>query len=349
MTVAPPLPNKQPTNALELVQRYGEKHHLIAPCTDRFSEGSSLIVPSATQVRIDPNPEHGEVFRVGAKKIDDKWVDQLTLARPALERIAQAAGLTWDARLTRPLTLTRDYIVYQAVGVVRLPDGTPMRIIGTREIDMEVIEDESRQGQARKLLGRKDGEYNDLRLDQRAEVDRAVRAEVLMFRKHRLARAETGAKLRAIRSLGLKSTYTAAELAQPYVVVRWSLNPEHARSQTERAALWGDWTGPLPADPLPALEIHDDALDEIHGLDEGSALGVVEAEEMEGDEAEAETPADELVALAWCEHLELVLGLTPRRQQELRLHHAKAQRLAGAAPEALEAYCAWLREQLPKT
>lgn len=304
-----------PSTVLALIARYGEKSHLLAPCTDRFSEGTSFIIPSATQIRIDPNPERGEVFRVGAKKVGDQWVDQLTLARPALERIAQAAGLTWDARLTRPLTLTRDYIVYQAVGCVRLPDGTPMRIVGTREIDMEVIEDESRQGQARKLLGRKDGEYNDLTPEQRTEVDRAVRAEVLMFRKHRLARAETGAKLRAIRSLGLKSTYTAAELAQPYVVLRWSLNPDHEYAQAERRALWGDQIGPMPENPLPDLEIHDE---------EEAGLGVLDAEEIEGAQEQAESASS---LIANIEYFEAQLDLNPRARQELHLKYGVTPKL----------------------
>lgn len=287
------------TALISALDRYGKNVHLLCVATDRFSEGNGLVVPQATQVFVNPDPQAGDVYRMGSKPVRigstaTVYVDQYALSKSALERIAMAMGVTWDSTQTRPVVVTKDTVVYQAVGYVRLPDGTRVKISGVREIDLEVIAEESRLLQTRKLKREeflssvedkatkgdykkadeysKSASYEDLSDLERAAVDRAVRAEVIEIRKHRMARAETGAKKRAIRQLGLKSTYTDEELKKPFLCVRWGLNPEHEFARAEMRALWGDQVGPMPANPLAqmdAVQAAQDAQDADFTVEEG--------------------------------------------------------------------------------
>lgn len=258
-----------PINALSLVERYGDKVHLIAPATDRFSVSSDLMVPYATQIIINPNPQAGDVHDIEGK---------LVLSAVSLSRLSTAAGIVWSERQTRPLTVTKDYICYRAVGYLRLPCGSSIPLIGTKEIDMDAIAAESRIKKCKKLFGAR--AYDSLTEEERRQVDNAVNIEMATFRKHRLARAETGAKTRAIRSLGVRSSYGAAELARPFTVVRWGVNPSHEYAQAERAALWGELSGQMPVNPLPA---HEDLHDELGEAEETEVEVLSESEEMEGD------------------------------------------------------------------
>ena len=311
--------------ALELYQRYGGQGHLLAPATDRFTTGSEVVVPHATQLIIDPNPKGGEVHIIGGK---------CALSRVALDRIAQAAGVTWEPAKCGATTLDRDYIVYQVVGYIRKPDGTLDTITGTKEIDMAVIEEESRMLQARKLLDDKTADYSDLDEGQRTLVDKKVRAEVLEFRKHRLARAETGAKNRAVRSLGLKGVYPPQELQKPFVVIRWGLNPEHPYALAERRALFDHQAPALPSNPLPEAPEPLDVAGDLGGL------GLVEAEgdDEEGAVFDAEEEGAQILDL-----LDSPLFDDDERQQALARVQAIEQ--DGAALAALKAELADRLEQ----
>lgn len=332
-------PNDPPRiNALSLVERYGDKVHLIAPATDRFSVSSDLMVPYATQIIINPNPQAGDVHDIEGK---------LCLSAVSLSRLSTAAGIVWSERQTRPLTVTRDYICYRAVGYLRLPDGSSIPLIGTKEIDLDAIAAESRIKKCKKMFGGK--AYDGLEEEQRRQVDNAVDVEMATFRKHRLARAETGAKTRAIRSLGVRSSYTAAELAKPFTVIRWGINPQHEYARAERQALWGELSGQIPANPLPALEVHDEALDEALEAEETEAETVAE-QETDLDDQPPKTAVDQEQAdrAGLTERIvvfEAMLELKPRRVQELRIHHAKHADLAKASDEGLAHYHDWLKKQ----
>lgn len=348
--------NPPPINALSLVERYGDKVHLIAPATDRFSVSSDLMVPYATQIIINPNPQAGDVHDIEGK---------LVLSAVSLSRLSTAAGIVWSERQTRPLTVTKDYICYRAVGYLRLPDGSSIPLIGTKEIDMDAIAAESRIKKCKKMYGGR--AYDSLSEEERRQVDNAVNVEMATFRKHRLARAETGAKTRAIRSLGVRSSYAAAELAKPFTVVRWGINPSHEYAQAERQALWGELSGQMPANPLPALEIHDEGLDEIHGAEETEVEVLSESEETHADQPpptaadaiiqpeldrlenwEAEEQADRAGMIERITAIETALQLKPRRTQELRIHHAKHANLAEAPCAGLADYHDWLKAQTPQ-
>lgn len=200
-------------------------------------------------IQVNPDPKMGEVFETGYNS------GKFALQRPALERIAICAGITWDPRETKVLRAERDYALYQAVGYMRSESGETITLTGTKEIDMSVVEDEMRAEQTVKVFNAGNQNYKtwnrkvmyeELSPEMRAKVDGLTRREVTVYRKHKLARAETGAKLRAIRSMGLKSAYTGEELARPFVIVRVVPNPHdpmvRASMRQATLSLYGEGT-----------------------------------------------------------------------------------------------------------
>ena len=120
--------------------------------------------------------------------------------------------------------------MYTAVGYVRNFDGTPREIFGTKEMDL-------REGSAQveALVERAQGQKAD-------GTDRKdPKKQIREMRLHLLSHAETKAKLRAIRSLGIKSGYTEEELRKPFAVARvmWTGrtdDPELRRMFAEKTA-----------------------------------------------------------------------------------------------------------------
>lgn len=262
------------------LQPYGQNYLLIAPGADRFSEPAPFMAPYPTLVQISTDPDKGQVFKVGTKNLNGQWTDVFALSAPALRIISHAAGIIWHPRLCRAIVDERERIVYEAVGCIRLPDGSMQVVKGTREIDLRDLEEEAVILQARKWvqnqkLGalnkkwsdmkpaeqyafteeiKKEADFDTLPAEAQAQVRRLVKMEMIEFKKHRHARAETGAKKRAVFDLGIPTAYTAADLARPLLFVRWGLSPTSDRSQWEMRALWGESSGPAPKSPLQSEE-----------------------------------------------------------------------------------------------
>lgn len=207
-----------------------------------------------SEVKIDPNPDSGEVFKVGSKQGEGgKYEDVLYPAKPALFKIAAAAGIVWNWNACGPVgTPSRDYIMYRAVGAIRLPDGSWQPITAHKEIDIAVIEEEVRIQYVKKASGalnaekdnykgewrkykafNKNGEEYEkngyfLNEDEKKRyVNDKTHADIIQWRKNKLGRAESGAMLRVIRAaLGMKASYSRAELEKPFVVPRIDFTPD---------------------------------------------------------------------------------------------------------------------------
>jgi len=225
-----------------LLQEASEKYHLVSPATacGRLPEGTGVALST---VMVDANIENGEVYPVGGGK--------LGLGKVSLDRIAAAAGISWDATQSRRMDDGRDpyYCHYKAVGAYRSFDGTEVQIQGEKEMDMR---DGSPQIEALQARIR----------DKSKNAD----AQIREMRLHILAHAESKARLRAIRSMGIRSSYLPKELEKPFVVARimWTgetndpeLRREFARMQAMAfmggtRALYGV---PLSAPGLPPASV----------------------------------------------------------------------------------------------
>lgn len=199
-------------------------------------------------VSVSADPDSGDVFNVGSRWNAEtrQSIPLYCLAKPALMRIAAAAGIVWNWRESGAVSITRDYVCYKAVGAIRLPDGSWQPILANKEIDLEVIEDEIRDQYAKKADGGVSaadaklykGEWRKLQdrnvyylaeNEKSRYIEANVRANMIQWRKNKLMRAETGAMLRVIRAaLGIKSQYTQAELQKPFIVPRIDFSPDYS-------------------------------------------------------------------------------------------------------------------------
>lgn len=167
--------------------------HLVSPATvcGALPPGCAVAL---SVVQVD---EAHETYDVGGGK--------LGLGKSALDRISAGAGISWDAHQSRRLDDGSDphYCAWQAVGTYRRFDGTECQVIGNKEMDL------------------RPGSPQVIALEERAKKkNRSADQQVREMRMHIVGHAETKARLRAIRSLGIRSSYEPAELRKPFVVAR---------------------------------------------------------------------------------------------------------------------------------
>lgn len=209
-----------------------EKHPdpLVRQFQDMRSRGYNTLMPSATvlqnipphmQVSIDiitinTDPALKEVYNTGSDKNP-----QLGLGKTAIMKIASAAGLQVDPILTKRLDDRKDrrYCAYQAVVWLTKPDGTRLCFKAEKEYDLDVIEEKILEQKKARATGRYAKDWEKVP----GWAEEQTRKELLQIREHLASLCETKAILRAIRGvMAIKTSYTPAELAQPFAVARVS-------------------------------------------------------------------------------------------------------------------------------
>jgi hypothetical protein len=177
------------TDALRVASALG---HLVAPAPicGSLPEGCAMSIAA---VHIDAKTE---TYPINGKQ---------GLSKVALDKISGAAGISWVTRDTKRLDNGSDprYCHYRAVGRVRDFDGTVRALSGEVEID-------ARDGSP--LI--------DEIITKAKAAKRDPMPQIIELRKFLLRHAESKAKNRAIRSLGVRTAYTQAELAKPFVVAK---------------------------------------------------------------------------------------------------------------------------------
>lgn len=228
---------------MKIIEQYDHSTANVLVPTQTITQVSPWHAARTSVVQVNPDPAAGDVFKVGSRyNAQTKQSEDLyCLAKPALMRIAAAAGIVWNWRESGPQALQRDYVVYRAVGAVRLPDGSWQPIVGTKEIDLTVVEEELREAnlaKAQELASDpKKREYlRGMTPEQWAEVQ--TRTAMIQWRKNKLMRAETGAMERVIKAaLGIKSQYTREELQKPFIVPRIDFSPDYSDPEVRRALI----------------------------------------------------------------------------------------------------------------
>lgn len=166
-------------------------------------------MPHMSIVQVDAGKDAGETYPLPGGKFG--------LSKVVLDRIAQAGSITWIPDACQSGWRTPRKYRYFAVGVVKGLDAVRRTIIGEKEIDLDVVDEELRQNLPKRWerMERKP----HMGFDQ--WFKNTLAEESLQFKKHVAARCESGAKNRAIRSAyGLKSSYSAEELKHPFVIPR---------------------------------------------------------------------------------------------------------------------------------
>lgn len=235
---------REPSKINEQLKLASTTMHLVSPATvcGSLPEGCEIALSTVHVNSDDSLNGPGEVYKTGGGK--------LGLAKATLDRIAAAAGITWDPNESQRIDDGHDphYVMFKAVGYCRSFDGTQRTIFGTKEMDLR---DGSPQIEALNDRIKTDAQGN------KGTADKQIRE----MRLHILGHAETKARLRAVRSIGIKTGYTKDELQKPFVVARlmWTgrsadpeLRKEFAR-MTATAMLGGvsSMYGGTPALPSP--------------------------------------------------------------------------------------------------
>lgn len=237
----------------QLKSEKGKGAHLLAAAT--LQTIPAMHRPVVTSVNIDPDPKNKEVYpqRGGG----------LSLSAIAFKKIADAMGIQWvpEECGRRDDGRDPDYVCYRMSGLVKALDGTWRKIIGDKEIRMSVIREEltdSYRDKAQKYLDDpKDGpDFRKYYPDEAAVeqwVSEKVRQDALQMRKHMLSRAQSGALARATKSIGIRETYTAQELNEPFVFPKLVFTPDPTNPQ-DRAFLLAQGAGAMnqlyrPAEP----------------------------------------------------------------------------------------------------
>ncbi len=186
------------------------------------------------QVKIDSDPDSGDVFKVGSKKVGNDWQDVLSLSKTAILKLATAAGIVWNWQETKVLSVSKDYVLYQAVGAMRKPSGEWIPLKATKEIDLDVIEAETYESNLETANRLPTNKLDHLTPEQWA--DAKTKKNMLQWRKNKLMRAETGAMLRVVRALlSVKHQYSAAELKKPFAVPTVDFAPDYSDPEVRKA------------------------------------------------------------------------------------------------------------------
>jgi len=225
------------TEVLDLDVYRKQGANVLSPVSKITERISPFYVVKLTAVKIDPNPGNGEVYPVGRKEVSKGvWKDTFALHKNALEKLGLAMGVEWIEVRRVDDRSDRNYVAYIAKGRYRGFDGTWKYIVGDGELDLVAIEEEVRAEQEEKVASPKFKESSKYKehahifkdMTPAEIIEWLVRREMLQWRKNKEARAATRAKLRALRSLGIKSSYTREELERPFIVVRTEFQPDES-------------------------------------------------------------------------------------------------------------------------
>ena len=188
---------------VDAIRVLGERFNLVNPggaigddLPQLYAAGISFVFPSL---------EH-ETYPIAGR-------NELGIGKTALERIAAAAGVRWNPQLCGRIDegSSPHIVEYQAAGVVLQLDGTERMIHASKRVDLRAEQktDRSTWGSDAQEIAR----IADLKT-------REPWPQILQARQHILSLAETKAKSRAIRSLGVRTSYTADEIKKGFAIVR---------------------------------------------------------------------------------------------------------------------------------
>lgn len=309
-----------------------EKYNLLVP-TVTAVQVNPLYRIRLVEVRADPNPTGGDVFKVGSRTEKGITIELFSPQKSLLERVANAAGLIFHPTECRLVKRTPRYAYYYAVGARRTASGEWAVAPGSKEIDLDVVEDELRlqyEGKCddagydapKKYKGqwgtetkeKKSGEtyeknhYVIAPEDRQRYVEDMLRANMIQWRKNLVHRAETGAKLRVIRSLtGMKSTYTAEELKKPFVIATVDFSPDYRDQQVKNLAIrqglqaMGTLYGGVPAtipmtifeDAVELPEVPDEDDDVAHVVDATPRVDRTQSRQAQEEDPPPDDPQEE--------------------------------------------------------
>lgn len=295
--------SRDPSVITERLETAMASGHLVSPFTQcpTLPEGtevafSVVLVDSEVDNRGFP-VRAGEIYLIAG--------GQYGVSKTPLNKIKVARGVVWDPHLSRRLDNQSNahYQRYYAFGYYQNFDGSYATIEGEKEIDL-------RDGSAlcKKIINAKVSKALQ-KLPANANAERRTAAEVAARRTAEedineariniTSNCQTKAELRAIRSMGIKTSYTLEELKKPFIVtsIVWTgrtndpdLKIPFAMKTADhflgaRNALFGQQAPPRQLDAAPPPPLNTNHID---ADDLADVSDFIEADEVHGHEAESE-------------------------------------------------------------
>ena len=201
------------------IKSLGEKHNILVPGGAIGTKLPLLHAAGMSFVFVDPEKE---TYAIAGKT-------ERGIGKMALDRIAAAAGVRWNPHLCGRVDdgSNSNVIEYQAAGTVLQLDGTERMIHASKRIDLR-----AERGTAEETWGADSQEI--ARIAAKANPPREPWPQILQQRQHILSLAESKAKNRAIRSLGVRTAYLPADLAKGFVVLRLQFTGRSDDPEVER-------------------------------------------------------------------------------------------------------------------
>lgn len=199
--------------AAESIHEYRETAHVLIP-EQRLAQVSPFFKISVNAVRLSPNPDDRDIWKLPGGKY--------ALSKQGLYKIASAAGISFG--VSEVVKVERDYVCVKASVMKRNSSGEWETRTGTAEIDLDVVQEDLYMANVDKM--QKNYQYAPKNDD---ECVAKARAEAMKIRRHKVARCETGAYLRAIRAmLPLKGEYSQDDFKKPFIVAACHYAPDYS-------------------------------------------------------------------------------------------------------------------------
>lgn len=192
--------------------------HVLALAARTSALGAGFGV-SFAELWLDPDTKARQVYQDTAVMGED----ERAIAKIGLDQIAACAGIVWLPTSRRADDRRIHHLwEYHVDGAITGYDGTPQILPGTAEVDLRDgsaqiggwTPAKARYLKQKRARAAKKGDAVPL------HVGGWFEEKVQLYRQHGLRMAETKAKNAAIRTLGLRATYTVEELSRPFVVCR---------------------------------------------------------------------------------------------------------------------------------
>lgn len=304
---------EEKTVSLEKYRQDG--YTVLTPITSIAKRIDDTYVAKAIEIRINPDPNKGEVYKVGSKNIGtyqkQDWVNVFALSAFGARKVGRGMGVVWTRHSRIDDRSDKRFVAYRAEGFYRNTDGRLVPLSGEAEVDLDAIEDEIEIQQSDRLQDLESFKkskaykerpwYKDWTVEQ--IKDDLVKREMTMIAKHKEARCCTKAEFRGLKSLGIPTTFLEPELKKPFVVLTVEYSPDLSKPEvadlhrralaSDTAALFGgrarDYDYKSPVEDVD----YEEAAQEVHQIQHETSLSEDEVKALQESEAEDREEAEE--------------------------------------------------------
>lgn len=292
------------SNALAEIQSKYQNCNLLVPAATSV-QINPFYKCSVMEVVADTSERSGDIFSVGKVKTGEDrngkvmYEEVFSPAKPLLMKLATAAGIQFHPEYTTVTRENANTYVGRAYGALRLPDGSYKTHAETKRICLDDEEAKYRlEFMDKSIMGIHDwrsakaasemfkGEWKEdpekinqcgkpekyyviADSDREKYIERSLLVNMTLLRKTASEKAQTGAILRVVRALlGIKGTYSKAELSKPFVVPTVTFAPDFTDPTVRNAMLqqgmnsMGNMFGTASTPPAISTAFADEAFSE---------------------------------------------------------------------------------------